>query len=88
MFAADTTIFEKALYAFTIYGTAITPSLLAAFFWEKATKYGAICSILSGSIATVYYGNKLGLDETVVPALIISSLALILISLIERKIRL
>lgn len=88
MFAADTTIFEKALYAFTIYGTAITPSLLAAFFWEKATKYGAICSILSGTIATVYYGNKLGLDETVVPALIISSLALILISLIERKIRL
>ncbi|MEE3139233.1 MAG: sodium:solute symporter family protein, partial [Candidatus Neomarinimicrobiota bacterium] len=82
MFAADTTIFEKALYAFTIYGTAITPSLLAAFFWEKATKYGAICSILSGTIATVYYGNKLGLDETVVPALIISSLALILISLI------
>ncbi|SUZ62529.1 uncharacterized protein METZ01_LOCUS15383, partial [marine metagenome] len=79
MFAADTTIFEKALYAFTIYGTAITPSLLAAFFWEKATKYGAICSILSGTIATVYYGNKLGLDETVVPALIISSLALILI---------
>ena len=88
MFAADTTIFEKALYAFTIYGTAITPSLLAAFFWEKATKYGAICSILSGTIATVYYGNKLGLDETVVPAIIISSLALILISLIERKIRL
>ncbi len=88
MFAADTTIFEKALYAFTIYGTAITPSLLAAFFWEKATKYGAICSILSGTIATVYYGNKLGLDETVVPALIISSLALILISLLERKIRL
>ena len=50
MFAADTTIFEKALYAFTIYGTAITPTLLAAFFWDKATKYGAICSILSGRL--------------------------------------
>ena len=88
MFATDTTIFEKALYAFTIYGTAITPSLLATFFWDKATKYGAICSILSGIVATVYFGNQWSLDEAVVPAIIISSLALILISLIERKIRL
>tara|TARA_B100000378_G_scaffold267968_1_gene254703 strand:- start:366 stop:632 length:267 start_codon:yes stop_codon:yes gene_type:complete len=88
MFAADTTIFEKALYAFTIYGTAITPSLLATFFWDKATKYGAICSILSGIVSTVYFGNQWSLDEAVVPALTISSLALILTSFIERKIRL
>ena len=84
MFAADTTIFEKALYAFTIYGTAITPSLLAAFFWDKATKYGAICSILSGIIATVYFGNQWSLDEAVIPALAISSVALVLISLLRK----
>ena len=84
MFAADTTIFEKALYAFTIYGTAITPTLLAAFFWEKATKYGAICSILSGIVATVYFGNQWSLDEAVIPALAISSSALVLVSLIKQ----
>ena len=83
MFAADTTIFEKALYAFTIYGTAITPSLLAAFFWDKATKYGAICSILSGIIATVYFGNQWSLDEAVIPALAISAAALVLVSLLS-----
>jgi len=85
MFAADTTIFEKALYAFTIYGTAITPTLLAAFFWDKATKYGAICSILSGIIATVYFGNQWSLDEAVIPALAISSVALVLISLLRKE---
>ena len=83
MFAADTTIFEKALYAFTIYGTAITPSLLAAFFWDKATKYGAICSILSGIVATVYFGNQWSLDEAVIPALAISAAALALVSLLS-----
>ena len=84
MFAADTTIFEKALYAFTIYGTAITPTLLAAFFWDKATKYGAMCSILSGIIATVYFGNQWSLDEAVIPALAISSTALLVISFLKK----
>ena len=84
MFAADTTIFEKALYAFTIYGTAITPTLLAAFFWDKATKHGAICSIISGIVATVYFGNQWSLDEAVIPALAISSSALLLVSLIKK----
>ena len=85
MFAADTTIFEKALYAFTIYGTAITPTLLAAFFWDKATKYGAICSIVSGIVATVYFGNQWSLDEAVIPALAISSAALVLISFLPQS---
>ena len=85
MFAADTTIFEKALYAFTIYGTAITPTLLAAFFWDKATKYGAICSIISGIVATVYFGNQWSLDEAVIPALAISTAALVLISYLPQS---
>ena len=85
MFAADTTIFEKALYAFTIYGTAITPTLLAAFFWKKATKYGAIFSILSGILATIYFGNEWSLDEAVIPAICISFGALILFTFEEIK---
>ena len=85
MFAADTTIFEKALYAFTIYGTAITPTLLAAFFWDKATKYGAIFSILSGIVEKVYFGNQWSLDEAFIPALAISSSALVLISSLSKS---
>ena len=84
MFAADTTIFEKALYAFTIYGTAITPTLLAAFFWKRATRYGAIFSILSGIIATIYFGNVWSLDEAVIPSIIISSASLVVISFLRK----
>jgi len=87
MFAADTTIFEKSLYAFTIYGTSITPSLLASFFWEKASRLGAIFSILSGIVSTIYFGNLSGLDAAVVPSLSISASVLVLFSLIENQIK-
>ena len=82
IFAKDTTVFEKALYAFTIYGTAITPTLLAAFFWKDATKYGAIFSIIFGTITTIYLGAG---ESSVVPALCVSSGALVLFTLEEKK---
>ena len=82
IFAKDTTVFEKALYAFTIYGTAITPTLLAAFFWKDATKYGAIFSIVLGTVITIYLGAD---ESSVVPALASSSTALIGVSLLEKK---
>ena len=37
-FAKSAGFFERALYAYTIYGAAITPSLVAALFWKRATK--------------------------------------------------
>ena len=57
---------------------------MAAFFWDKATKYGAICSILSGIVATVYFGNQWSLDEAVIPALAISSTSLVIISYLKK----
>ena len=38
--------------------------------------------MISGKVATVYFGNQWSLDEVVIPALTISSVALVLISLI------
>lgn len=52
-FAKSTTIFQKALYAYTVYGSAITPCLVAAFFWKRATKAGAVASILTGTVITL-----------------------------------
>lgn len=40
--------FEVALFAYTIYGCAITPALLAAFFWKRANQAGAVASIFTG----------------------------------------
>jgi len=43
--------FDLALFAYTIYGAGITPALLAAFFWRRATRAGAVASILTGVIS-------------------------------------
>ncbi len=94
-FAESTTVFRKALYAFTIYGSAITPCLVAAMFWKGATKYGAIASIVSGTVITLaweeaWFLKKVlpasisGLDA-VLPATIISVAALIIVSRLTQK---
>jgi len=40
--------FSVALFAYTIYGAGITPALLAAFFWPRATAAGALSSMIAG----------------------------------------
>ncbi|MFT7484182.1 MAG: SSS family solute:Na+ symporter [Candidatus Paceibacteria bacterium] len=40
--------FEVALFAYTLYGAAITPPLLAALFWKGATTAGAVTSMITG----------------------------------------
>jgi Na+/proline symporter len=66
-FAESTTVFRKALYAFTIYGAAITPCLVAAMFWKRATKYGAISSILVGTVTALAW-EEMGFIKAVLPA--------------------
>jgi Na+/proline symporter len=53
MFSERTGFFKKAMYAYTIYGAAITPCLVAALFWKKATWQGAIASIVSGTVMSL-----------------------------------
>ncbi|MCH8193422.1 MAG: sodium:solute symporter family protein [Planctomycetes bacterium] len=88
-FAESTGFFEKALYAYTIYGAAITPSLVAALFWKGATKAGAIASIATGTVVTVVWSELETLGElppsvaeldAVLPAIILSVLMLVVVS--------
>jgi len=94
-FAESTTIFEKALYAYTIYGAAITPCLVAALFWPRATRQGAIASIVSGTIVALAWAE---LDfirnsmptwaaelDAVLLAITVSVIALIFVSLFTRE---
>ncbi|MCA9753389.1 MAG: sodium:solute symporter family protein, partial [Gemmatimonadetes bacterium] len=72
-----------ALWAYTMYGAGITPSLLAAFLWPRATKQGAVASIATGITLTI--GWELhplvpGID-TVYVALLGSVTALVGVSL-------
>ncbi len=109
-FAESTGFFEKALYAFTIYGASITPTLVAAIVWRRATRAGAIASILSGTVVALCWSERFflrfllpqarydavadwvvhnvpdpirGLDA-VLPAITISALLLIGVSLLTR----
>ena len=47
------TILEMALWAYTMYGTGITPALLAAFIWPRATRFGGVASIAAGMATTL-----------------------------------
>lgn len=95
-FAASATFFEKALYAYTIYGAAITPSLVAAFFWSGATKQGAVVSIFSGAAMTLLWNEApflwTWLPETisksvdgVLPAITVSLFSLIFVSMLTQR---
>ncbi len=95
-FSKSAGFFERALYAYTIYGVSITPTLLAALFWKKSTKEGAVSSILSGIIITFLWKDfpilwewLLGehyrsLDE-VLPAILVSSFVLFIVSIFTQK---
>ena len=49
------TVLNAAFTAYNIYGTSITPALLAAFLWKRATKEGAVASILTGASVTIIW---------------------------------
>lgn len=52
--------FGVALFAYTLYGAAITPPLLAAFFWPRATPAGAVGSMLAGLAGATLWQFWLG----------------------------
>ncbi|MEE8467070.1 MAG: sodium:solute symporter family protein [Planctomycetota bacterium] len=83
------TVLEAAYTAYLIYGASITPALLAAFLWKRATLTGAVASILSGAGVTLLW--KYGIDtqgwhpllqEVTFPAATLSVLALVVGSLL------
>ncbi|MBC8401839.1 MAG: sodium:solute symporter family protein [Candidatus Marinimicrobia bacterium] len=88
-FSESAGFFEKALYAYTIYGAAITPALFAAFFWKGATKAGAIASIVAGTLTTLLW-KEVGLPEAltggideVLPAITVSVICLVVFSKVK-----
>ena len=75
-------ILKAALYAYTVYGTAVTPAVMAVFFWKRATTAGAIASIILGTVVTVGWQILVpdGIDA-VYPALAASVFSLVAVSL-------
>ena len=47
------TILSMALWAYTMYGAGVTPALLGAFIWPRASRLGGVLSILTGMLTTL-----------------------------------
>lgn len=89
-------VLEMALYAYTMYG-ALTPSILATFFWKRATGAGAVASITAGMVTTFVWQFGVprgwfpwlpdwaqGLDA-VLPAMALAVIMLVVVSLLSPK---
>ena len=71
------------MYAYTMYGVAITPVVLAALFWKRATAWGAIAGMVVGGIATIAWetsGRSIDINAVII-ALPLAVAALIFVSL-------
>jgi SSS family solute:Na+ symporter/sodium/proline symporter len=87
-------ILEKMLWAYTIYGAALTPVVLAAFYSKRVTAWGAVAAIGAGTVVTLAWdlpGVRTCLPPTLVgrdaifPALFASVAAMIVVSLFTPK---
>ncbi len=90
-------VLNTAYFAYTIYGVSITPALIAALAWKRATRKGGLWSIILGSSTAVLLkivtyvlpssmvsqGDPFGIP-IIYPSIAVSLLALILISYLDR----
>ena len=86
-----TSVLKKSLYAYTIYSAALTPVILAAFFWRRATAKGAVASIAAGTVVTVgwdwltpHLPAVVAARDAILPALVASLLCLFVVSLLTK----
>ncbi|MES2391561.1 MAG: sodium:solute symporter family protein [Acidobacteriota bacterium] len=86
---AVTSVLKKSLQAYTIYSAALTPVILAAFFWKRATAAGAVASIAAGTAVTLSWDtvsphlpDAIGSQDAILPALLASLLGLFVVSLL------
>ncbi|WP_219417114.1 sodium:solute symporter family protein [Pseudonocardia nigra] len=80
------TVLELQIYSYTIYGVAITPAVLAVLFWSRATKAGALSSMVVGTAVTIAWEATGGFADVngVLLSLPAAVLALVVVSLLTR----
>ncbi|MFQ6083769.1 MAG: sodium:solute symporter [Candidatus Aminicenantia bacterium] len=90
-------VLQMSYFAYTIYGVSITPALIAALAWKRATKSGGLASIISGTVvcltlkiltyilpaSMVPEGDPWGIP-LIYPSLIVSLFSLIVVSLLTK----
>lgn len=79
-------ILAVQMWAYTIYGAAVTPALLGALFWKKATKLAGICSVTVGLLLSIALElhNPFPVDLSLI-AIPVATLVLIIVGLADKK---
>ncbi len=86
-------VLKRSLWAYTIYSAALTPVILAAFYWRRANSAGAVSAIAAGTFITVFWDTgfvknhlptALQQRDAIFPALLAALLCLIIVSLLTR----
>ncbi len=92
---ARISVLRYSYFAYTMYGVAITPALLAALAWKRATRAGGLTSIVAGALTTLLLelivpnafpqilrgGDPWGVPS-IYPAALVSIGALVVVSLL------
>lgn len=81
------TLLALQMYAYTMYGAAITPVVIAALFWKRATAAGAIVSMIAAGLTTIGWevfgpGDQVA---SVVVALPVAVISLVIVSLLTPR---
>jgi SSS family solute:Na+ symporter/sodium/proline symporter len=87
-------VLQKTIYAYTIYAAALTPVILAAFYWKRANAAGAATAIAAGTFITVFWDTAFvrghvpawaaSSDFAIFPALGAALVGLVGVSLVTR----
>ena len=75
------TFLSLQMYAYTMYGAAVTPVVLAALFWKRVSVAGAASSMIVGSVATIAWEVWGGSVNSVVISFPLALFTLVAVSL-------
>ncbi|MBI5480648.1 MAG: sodium:solute symporter family protein [Deltaproteobacteria bacterium] len=67
MATQSSSVLETSYLAYTLYGAAITPALLAALAWRRATRQGGLWSIVLGTVVVGVQGAAQMVCQKVAP---------------------
>jgi sodium/proline symporter len=80
----DSSILDMVSYAWAGFGSAFGPLIIISLFWSRVNKSGALAGMIVGTVA-VLLGKQLHWFDLLVPGFILSSLAIIIVSLLTAK---
>ena len=92
MMAKDANVFDLAVWCFSGF-SALFPVVFAALYWKRATKEGAVASILAALISWLYffhlsgYGGEMVIGPGIIPAAVcfgVAAVAMVIVSLITK----